>query len=72
MTINVVSVPPETPLKEVGELLADRRISGMPVVDGQGRVLGVVSEAAPCSSRASLQSGGACLRGAYRPGAGRS
>jgi CBS domain-containing protein len=45
MTINVVSVPPETPLKEVGELLADRRISGLPVVDGQGRVLGVVSEA---------------------------
>jgi CBS domain-containing protein len=45
MTANVVSVPPETPLKEVGQLLGEHRISGMPVVDGQERVLGVVSEA---------------------------
>jgi CBS domain-containing protein len=44
MTSPVCSVPPETPLKEVAELLVERRISGVPVVDQGGRVLGVVSE----------------------------
>ena len=45
MTTQVVSVTPDTPLKEVARLLAENGISGMPVVDGDGRVLGVVSEA---------------------------
>jgi CBS-domain-containing membrane protein len=45
MTQPVVSVRSETPLKEVAQLLIDHRISGLPVVDGHGAVLGVVSEA---------------------------
>jgi CBS domain-containing protein len=45
MTSRVISVGPETPLKEVARELADNGISGVPVVDGEGRVLGVVSEA---------------------------
>jgi CBS domain-containing protein len=45
MTIAVVTVGPETPLKRVAELLAGHRISGLPVVDTDGAVLGVVSEA---------------------------
>lgn len=45
MTEDVVSVSPEATLKEVAELLARHRISGIPVLDGDGRVLGVVSEA---------------------------
>jgi len=44
MTQPVQSVRPETPLKEVARLLIDHRISGLPVVDDDGRVLGVVSE----------------------------
>ena len=44
MTHPVQSVRPETPLKEVARLLIDRRISGLPVVDDGGKVLGVVSE----------------------------
>lgn len=44
MTAEVVSVRPETPLKEVARLLLERRISGVPVTDEAGRVLGVVSE----------------------------
>src|SRR5438093_4867477 len=44
MTHDVVTVRPETPLKEVARLLADHRISGVPVCDDAGRVLGVVSE----------------------------
>lgn len=45
MTTEVVTVTRETPLKEVARILVDRRISGVPVVDDERRVLGVVSEA---------------------------
>jgi CBS domain-containing protein len=45
MTKDVVAVSPETPLREVAELLARHRISGVPVVDEERRVVGVVSEA---------------------------
>lgn len=44
MTRTVVSVRAWTPLKEVAQLLIDRRISGLPVVDDDGALLGVVSE----------------------------
>jgi CBS domain-containing protein len=45
MTTDVVVAHPETPLKEVARLLIEHRISGMPVVDQDDHVLGVVSEA---------------------------
>jgi len=45
MTTTVLAVRPETPLKEVARLLVERRISGLPVVDDEDRVVGVVSEA---------------------------
>ncbi len=45
MTAPVISVTPETPLKEVARLLMEHRISGVPVADQAGRVLGIVSEA---------------------------
>ena len=44
MTRAVVTARPETPLKEVGALLVDHRISGVPVVDAAGTVVGVVSK----------------------------
>ena len=44
MTRPVLSVQPETPLREVARILVEHRISGVPVVDATGRVLGVVSE----------------------------
>jgi CBS domain-containing protein len=44
MTTDVVTVGPDASLKEVASLLARHRISGLPVVDSDGRVLGVVSE----------------------------
>lgn len=44
MRRDVITVGPETPLKEVARLLVEHRISGLPVVDPEGRVLGVVSE----------------------------
>jgi CBS domain-containing protein len=45
MTRAVVTVLPETPLKDVAALMVEKGISGVPVVDAQGTVVGVVSEA---------------------------
>ncbi len=45
MTRSVITVGPETPLREVAALLDQHRISGVLVVDGDGKLLGVVSEA---------------------------
>jgi CBS domain-containing protein len=45
MTRAVVSVHRSTPLREVAQALIDNGISGVPVVDVDGAVLGVVSEA---------------------------
>ena len=45
MTSDVVTVSLDTPFKQVGELMAEHRISAVPVVDAEGAVVGVVSEA---------------------------
>src|SRR5437660_725291 len=45
MTKDVKTVELGTPLKEVAAILAETGISGLPVVDGGGAVVGVVSEA---------------------------
>ena len=45
MTADVVTVTPETTLRDAAAELSRRRISGMPVVDDAGHVLGVISEA---------------------------
>ena len=44
MTTTVVSVPPEMPVEQLAALLRDRKISGAPVVDAAGMLLGVVTE----------------------------
>ncbi|KAA9153482.1 CBS domain-containing protein [Amycolatopsis acidicola] len=45
MTRDVHTVPPEAEFKDIARLLARERISAVPVVAGDGTVLGVVSEA---------------------------
>jgi len=45
MTRDVVTINPEADLKEAARRLSGLRISGMPVVDAEHRVLGVISEA---------------------------
>ncbi len=45
MTTDVVTVDPEASLKDVAALLAEHRVSGLPVVDADGQVVGVISEA---------------------------
>jgi CBS domain-containing protein len=44
MTTQVVTVGPETSVEQIAALLLDRRISGVPVVDAGGRLLGIVTE----------------------------
>jgi CBS domain-containing protein len=44
MTSDVITVGPDHPVRDVAELLYTRRISGVPVVDANGGVIGVVSE----------------------------
>ncbi|WP_270937488.1 CBS domain-containing protein [Falsiroseomonas oryzae] len=45
MTPDVITVPPETPVLAMARLLADRGISAVPVVDAEGQVRGIVTEA---------------------------
>jgi CBS-domain-containing membrane protein len=45
MTHDVVTVDEHAPFKDVATLIIERRVSAVPVLDGEGRVLGIVSEA---------------------------
>jgi CBS domain-containing protein len=44
MTSDPILVRPETPLKEAIQILAEKRISGLPVIDDAGKLLGIISE----------------------------
>lgn len=44
MTRDPITVNPDTPLTDVIRTLAERRISGLPVVDADGKLVGVISE----------------------------
>jgi len=43
MTKDVITVSPDTSLKEVGKILKEKRISGLPVVDDVGNVVGIIT-----------------------------
>ena len=45
MTTSVVCTTKDQGLQEAARLLSDNKISGMPVVDNEGRVIGVISQA---------------------------
>lgn len=44
MSRDPIVVHPETPLKEAIQILAERHISGLPVVDNAGKLVGIISE----------------------------
>ncbi|HCF27612.1 MAG TPA: phosphoribulokinase [Cyanobacteria bacterium UBA11049] len=44
MSHNPIVVRPETPLNEAIQILAEKRISGLPVVNDAGELVGIVSE----------------------------
>lgn len=45
MTSTVVTATPDTSFKHLVELMIEHRISGVPIVDARGRLLGIVTEA---------------------------
>jgi CBS domain-containing membrane protein len=45
MTKNVITISDDADLSEVTNLLSENRISGLPVVDRENRVIGVITEA---------------------------
>ena len=44
MTRDVITVVPQTPIHEAARLMVDHGVSGLPVVDEQGKLVGVLSE----------------------------
>jgi CBS-domain-containing membrane protein len=44
MTREVVTVSPETPITALSKLLEDRKIGGVPVVDRDGRLVGIITQ----------------------------
>ena len=44
MTREIVTVHPETPLRQAVRLMIDRGFSGMPVVDDDGKAVGMLTE----------------------------
>ncbi len=45
MTRDVVSVREDTPFKEIARTMHEHGVSGVPVLDDEGRLQGIVSEA---------------------------
>lgn len=44
MTTEVITVQEDTPIREIAERMTENRVSGMPVLNGEGMVVGVVTE----------------------------
>ena len=44
MTAGVISVTPETSVRDIAKTLVEHNISGVPVIDKGGRLIGIVSE----------------------------
>lgn len=44
MTKDVITVRPEAPVREIAALMTEKRISGVPVVGADGRLIGILSE----------------------------
>jgi CBS domain-containing protein len=45
MQPNVITIRPEATVRQLADLLATHKISGVPVVDAENQVIGIVSEA---------------------------
>jgi CBS domain-containing protein len=44
MTARVVTVQPDSSVRDAAQLMLERKISGLPVVDANDHVVGIVSE----------------------------
>ena len=44
MTSDVISVSPETEIVSAARIMIEKRINGLPVVDGKGKVVGILCQ----------------------------
>ncbi len=44
MTTDVISVSPETEIVQAARIMIEKRINGLPVLDGDGRVVGILCQ----------------------------
>lgn len=44
MTSKVLTVTPETSINEAARLMLDKKVSGLPVLDGQNQLVGIITE----------------------------
>jgi CBS domain-containing protein len=44
MTRDVISVSPQTSIHAAAQLMADHRVSGLPVIEADGRLVGIISD----------------------------
>jgi CBS-domain-containing membrane protein len=44
MTRKVITIAPDTAISEAAKLMLEHKVSGLPVVDGRGHIVGIVSE----------------------------
>ena len=44
MVPDVITVGPDSTIQDVAEILLAKRISGLPVIDARGKLVGIVSE----------------------------
>jgi CBS domain-containing protein len=44
MTSDVLTVTPDTPIMEAVQLLIDRKIGGLPVINEEGKLVGMISD----------------------------
>ena len=44
MQTDLVSVTPETSIMDVVDILGEKRLTGLPVVDGEGNLVGIITE----------------------------
>jgi acetoin utilization protein AcuB len=44
MTRNVLVVHPDTPILDAAELMLDQKVSGLPVIDAQNHLVGMITE----------------------------
>ena len=44
MTHNPFTMSPETPIQIAAKMMMDRKVGGLPVVDGEGNLVGIITE----------------------------
>lgn len=65
MTTKLITVGPKASVRDVAEILVNHKISGVPVVDEEGKILGIVSEGdLLCKATSPEIPDGLCILGA--------